>query len=167
MARATDRLPQIQIVNSVGVPQEGPYPLAESSGAPANLGIHFVGAESWEEDVCAGPWLNFAWQQMSMSFGYRLHATLKFTAVESDTTSSVYGLTLLHRLWKTGREKQLTYAGLQFKMYSAAAFRAVVVTSQEWRPTLTAGKQGLYDVSFEIATRDLVSVPGEWAQGAW
>lgn len=167
MARAADRLPQIQFVNSVGGVLEGPYPLAVSQGAAANLGIWFEGADAGEEDVHAGPWTNFQWRQMSQSFGYRLHASLRFVGVESDPSSSFYGLTLLHRIWKAGREHQVTAVGLQFKMYSAGLFRPIIVTSPQWQPQLLAGKQGLYEVSIDIATWDLVPVPGEWAQSQW
>lgn len=167
MARATDRAPFFQIVDSGGALLLGPYPVAESSGAPDALGLHLESVEPWEEDICAGPWVNYAYQQMSMSFGYRLHATFKFVAVESAPASPYYGIALLHLLWKTGREKQVSYAGLQLKMFASSPFRPVIVTSGEWHPVNTANKQGYYDVTFDIATRDLIATPGEWADSQW
>lgn len=166
MSVATQRSPLLRVVDPSGTPLET-YPLAVSSGAPAANGFTLSTIDAWEEEEVIGPWKNFQWSQVSFPLGYRLHAMLRFTQVESDVASNVYGLTLLHRLWKIGLEYQITYAALQFAMFASSAPRPVVINGNEWRPSLMAGKQGLYELDIPIVTRDLVTSPGEWARSQW
>lgn len=168
MATATHRRPSFQLVNSVGTAIEGPYDLSVVQGsAPSALGITLETIDAWEEARTIGPFENFQFSQVSFPLGYKLHATLKFTAVESDTSSSTYGLTLLHRLWMAMIATQLSYSALQFRMFATAPWRGVVHGSSEWHPQLMAGKQAFYTVEFPIISRDLVPTPGEWAQSLW
>lgn len=170
MALAAPRQPALLVTNQGGgnPVSEGPYLLAVSpSNAPSTLGVTLNTIDAWEEEEVIGPWKNFQWSQISYSLGYRLHANLHFVAVESDLANSTYGLTLLHRLWRIGIEYQITYAPLQFRMFTLSPWRPVVIGGTEWRPQLAEGKQGLYTVDFPIVSRDLVSAPGEWAQQGW
>jgi hypothetical protein len=166
MAVAALRNVWLQVTNGSS-PIEGPYQFMVSSGAPATLGITLSTVDAWEEVETVGPWKNFNWSQISFVLGYRLHATLRFTAVESEITPNNYGLTLLHRLWRIGLENQITFAALEFRMFTTGVWRPVVVNTAEWRPTLMAGKQGFYEVEIPIVTRDLVAAPGEWAKANW
>lgn len=168
MALAPIRQPAIQVVNSIGGVIGGPYLFNVGGGAAATLGVTLATIDASEEAKSVGPWENFSWQTVSFLLGYKYHATLKFTNVESDPTLTNYGLTLLHRLWAYGTANQLTFAGLQFRMFGAPApWRSVVVSGLDWAPSLMAGKQGVYDVDLTISTRDLVATPGEWAQSSW
>lgn len=166
MATFPSRRPLLKLVNSVGAPIEGPYPLAVSDYAPENLGIRLSGVEASEHEEGVR-FVNYQWNEVGYTFGYRLGVTLHFTAVEA-TASPGYGLTLLHRIWRAAVETQFTYCAVQFAMYSTSAFYAMVPASGAgWAPTLSGGKQGLFDVSLSFRTRALVSVPGEWAVSQW
>jgi hypothetical protein len=168
MASATHRSPALRVVNSGGVQIEGPYELSVvPNNAPANYGLTLGTVEAREETVTIGPWLNFQWAQMSYLVGYRYHVSLRFSMIESDPASLVYGLTLLHRLWRIAVEYQTSYAALQFRMFSTGAWRGVVPDGTEWAPQLIAGKQGFYTASVDLVTREIVPIPGEWAQGLW
>lgn len=167
MASAPIRQPAFQAVNSGGTVIEGPYLFNVGGGAPTTLGVTLATVNASEEAEMVGPWKNFAWSQMAFPLGYRLHATLNFTSVESDPASQFYGLTLLHRLWRWGVETQFPYPGLQFRMFTSSAWRPVVISSFEWRPSLMAGKQGLYEVDLTISSFNLLPFAGEWAQSAW
>lgn len=167
MARFNDRQPQFRIVNSIGLVIEGPYRFDVASGAPETYGVTFDGADASEHEEYAGQWTNFAWQRVGYALGYRYAVSLRFVACEASAFGN-YGLTLLHHLWRTAVETQLTYGGLQFSMYQGAAWHPVVPDSgQGWAPTPTAGKQGFFDVTMAFQTRNLVATPGEWAVAQW
>jgi hypothetical protein len=167
MATAPIRQPAIQVVNSVGGVIGGPYLFNVGGGAQTTLGVVLNTIDAGEEAKVVGPWENFAWSTVSFPLGYKLHALMHFQAVESDPVSTSYGLTLLHRLWAYSIANQLTFAGLQFRMFTGATWRGVVVDGMQWQPVLMAGKQMFYEVDFSIVTRDLVPTPGEWAQSQW
>lgn len=167
MGVALPRSPQLQLVNSLGNLIEGPYNLSVPSGAPTTLGLSLDTVDSTIEAVDVGPWTNLNWQVMSYVVGYRLHANLKFSEVQCDPSSLVYGLTLLQRLWQAGQDNQISYGALQFRMFASSTWRTVRPSSRELRPFLLAGKQGFFGLEMPLETRDLVAVPGWWAQAAW
>jgi hypothetical protein len=169
---ATPRTPALQVVNSVGTVIAGPYLIAPGVTGTAlatgsALGLTLATIDAWEEAEVIGPWKNFLWQQVVYPLGYRYHASLRFVGVESDTSSNQYGLALLHNLWQQSVNNALTFAALQFRMFTTSTWRPVVAGSFEWRPSFAAGKQGLYEVDLALTSRELIATPGEWAQSAW
>ena len=161
------RQPQLRIVNSGGAVIEGPYRFDVGSGAQANLGMVLTSVDPSEIEETAAQFKNHLWSNIGSFLGYRFGITMNFSAVEGGG-SNFYGLTLLHRLWRTSVETQFVYGALQFALFTGATFLAVVqVPGHGWAPTTSGTKQGLFDVTLQFESRDLIQVPGEWAQGQW
>ena len=167
MATAALRSPSLRTVNQFDTPLAGPFALDVPSAKDA-LGLVLGTIDAHEEAEVLGPYKNAQWAMFSQWLGYRLYVTLHFAQVESSPTNGQYGLSLLHSLWRAAVETQVNYAALQFSMFNGAAWHGMVPQQgSSWAPTLIAGKQGFYEVSLALVSRDLVANPGEWAQQQW
>lgn len=160
--------PQLRVVNSGGSVIEGPYQF-DPATAMGTRGIVLVGTEPWYVDENSGPFLNYQWSQIAYLLGYRYYVTLNFAAISGQAVSgSAYGLTLLDRLYQACVQNQATYAALQFSLFVGSPFYGVgPAGSTGFHPTLSSGKQGLYDLTLSFTTRDLQASPQAWAAGLW
>src|ERR1035437_184981 len=147
--------PTLRVVNSGGAVIGGPYQLDPAS-ALNTRGFALVSTEVWYVDENSGPFLNYQWSQIAYSLGYRYYVTLNFTAISGQAVNgNAYGLTLLDRLYQGCVQNQVTYAAIQFALFPGSAFYGVVPAgSTGFHPTLSSGKQGLYDLTLSFMTRD-------------
>lgn len=158
--------PALRTVNSGGTVIAGPTDLYL---ARTSLGIWLADTRVEYVPEMLGEWLTYSYGTRWRLLGYRPKVTLSFALLETDTTTSAYGLDLLLSYYTAGLASE-TYAALQFNLFSAvygSSWRGVIPKSP-WAPTPAQGKQLTgHELTLDLVCTDLVSSPGAFRQGKW
>lgn len=158
--------PALRLVNSGGTVTLGPTDLY---GARTSLGIWLASTSVEYVPEMLGSWLTYSYGTRWRMLGYRPKISLSFALLETDTTTSGYGLDLLLAYYSGGLASE-AYAGLQFNLFSAvygSSWRGVIPRNT-WAPKPVQGKQYHgHEMTLDLECTSLVSSVGAFRSGAW
>lgn len=160
--------PAIRLVNSVGAVTAGPTVLYQPT-ASSSYGIWLKSARVEYQPELLGPWMSFGYAKRWRKLGYRPHVSLDFALLETDNTSTAYGLDLLLSYYNGGVSSE-TFGSLQFNLFSTSGsspWRSFVPESA-WAPQPAQGKQfSGHTLTMDLSAVELITDPGWYGQSTW